>query len=115
MRLTELILTDFCGITGRWDLKELAAFCSCSNGRGKTTIVNAISMALAGLIPGMSKPDDTTALAELAGPTGEWGIEVVDSEGGRTLREWTGNQRRIRINPGPAKSINKLHITLSHN
>ena len=80
------------------------------NGCGKSTILEAISYAVSGIIPG-KKTLDNDALLTMCGPEGQFDVELSDDAQGKIRRSFTGTRAIVRANFGArsTSAVNSDH------
>lgn len=105
---TTLEITNFKGQTRTVSLAPHTTVIG-NNGTGKSTMLEALYMALTGALPGERASSDL--YRELAGPAddGRWTVTLTAADGSTITRQWLGGQSRVRVQRGPDSDRNADH------
>lgn len=110
MRIQELSIKGFRGQNITVTPNGNSVLIEGPNGKGKSTVLEAISYAVSGAIPG-KKILDNDALLTMCGPEGGFDIELSDDAQGKVRRSFTGTRAVVRANFGDrsTSAVNSDH------
>lgn len=110
MRIQELSIKGFRGQNITVTPNGNSVLIEGPNGKGKSTVLEAISYAVSGTIPGKKILDNDTLLT-MCGPEGGFDIELSDDAQGKARRSFTGTRAIVRANFGDrsTSAVNSDH------